>query len=61
MTPVYLFDDEDFVVKIKGVNKKGKFDTQNYYVSKVAYDTLNIGDRFFATINCYLKDKQIGE
>ena len=61
ITPVYLFDDEDFGLKIKGVNKRGKLNTQNYYVSKVAFDTLYVGDRFSATKDFYKKDKQIGE
>ena len=30
MMPTYVFDDEDFVVKIEGVNKNGVVKTQNY-------------------------------
>ena len=56
MAPMYLFDDEDFIVKVEGVNKRGKFKTQNYYINKIAYDTLFVGDWFCATKDCYTKD-----
>lgn len=61
MAPVYIHDDEDFVVKIEGFNKQGNLKSQNYYVNQVAYDTLCIGDWFCVTNDCFTKDKKIGE
>jgi hypothetical protein len=56
-TPMYINDDEDFVIKVEGFNKRGKFKEQNYYITKCAYDTLQVGDWFCATEDCYTKDK----
>lgn len=45
MIPMYLYDDEDFIVQIKNYDGK-KEKTRTLYLTKEVYDKTNIGDWF---------------
>ena len=53
--PVYMYDDEDYRITIRGVvGKKGKYETEyeevteTYYLYKGDFDKINVGDYFIA-------------
>jgi len=42
--PYIVYDNEDWCIRVKGIGTKGDSLTQKFYVSKAAYDTLNVGN-----------------
>ncbi len=45
--PMFIHDDEDYVIKIKKFNQeKGKFDSKTLYLERPIFDSLEIGDYF---------------
>ena len=43
MTPHYIYDGEDFCIKVKGINKKGDEVIKKFYIEKESYDSLKVG------------------
>lgn len=46
MIPIWMFDDEDYIIKIAAANKDGKTVYVNYYVDKFTYGRAEIGEWF---------------
>ena len=44
--PIIHFDDEDWVVTIRGENEDGKLVTQEFFVSQVVYDAVSVGSYY---------------
>lgn len=55
--PTVIYDDEDWVITIDGINRKGDMKSKSYYVTQCLYDTVSIGDYFCKTDDCQAKDK----
>lgn len=55
--PTIIHDDEDWVITIEGMNKRGDIKSKSYYVPQFLYDTVSIGDYFCKTNGCQKKDK----
>ena len=43
MLPYYIYDGEDFCIKVKGINNKGDEVIKNFYIAKESYDSLSVG------------------
>lgn len=43
MIPYVIYDNEDFIIKVKGYDNEGKYREENFYISKIEYDKLNVG------------------
>lgn len=55
--PTVFYDDEDWVITIDGMNRRGDMKSKSYYVPQCLYDTISIGDNFCKTDGCQTKDK----
>ena len=45
MQQYWIFDDEDFVLTIRGHDEDGEIVTENWYVTKAEYEKTAIGDK----------------
>lgn len=57
--PYLIHDNEDFVIKIKGVNKRGKVRYSTLYINKDQLDTLMIGDYLCIDKDCLSDNNNI--
>ena len=55
MIPYYLHDNEDWCIEVTGVGTKGDTITRTYYVDKLTYDTLSVGE-FICVDGCCDED-----
>lgn len=44
MIPYNIHDNEDYCIKVTGIGVKGDTITRTYYVDKMAFDTLSVGE-----------------
>jgi hypothetical protein len=44
MIPYYIYDNEDWCIKVTGIGTKGDTITRTFYVDKITYDTLSVGN-----------------
>lgn len=57
--PMWMYDDQDYVIKIKHYNtKKDKMKTRSVYVTPETYNCFNEGDYFAVGDNC-IEDQDI--
>lgn len=56
LIPYFIYDNEDWCIKVNGVTEKGDTVNRTYYVSPEAYDTLNVGKFICIDGNCNEKD-----
>lgn len=61
LIPMYCYDDEDFVIKIRKYNEeKQKYNTKTLYLNKETYDRIKIGDYFcYNGRNAKIEDKLV--
>lgn len=52
LIPMYMRDDEDFILSIAGLNADGEMDTACYYIMPDQYKEINVGDEI---LTCELK------
>lgn len=56
VVPVVIYDDEDYIIMVKGEKPNGKEVVKHYYTSNHLYDSLTIGDNICLTEECRKKD-----
>jgi len=57
MTPMYVYDDEDYVIHIHKFNEETQeFDTNTFYTDNVTYNQINVGDWFVYDEELYTAD-----
>lgn len=56
MIPYYIYDGEDYCIKIKGINKKGKEKIKTIYVRGEHWQKLDKGQCFRIDGDCSEKD-----
>jgi hypothetical protein len=49
IVPYYIYDDEDWVLTVTGTLENGKQRTEDWYISRSAYESLEIGDEVCTT------------
>lgn len=49
------YDDEDFVIVVKGINGKDTI-TENFYIDETNWDCMNVGNIFNDSIPCTRED-----
>jgi NADPH-dependent 2,4-dienoyl-CoA reductase/sulfur reductase-like enzyme len=52
MIPYYIYDGEDYCIKIKGIDKKGKERTKTLYVRRERWQDLDKGQYFCIDGDC---------
>ena len=56
-----FYDGEDFCVKVKGLNKRGRELIKVFYLPAECWDSVYIGQHFCVTKNCFTYDFTCGE
>jgi hypothetical protein len=60
MVPMWIHDDEDFVIQITAYNeKKEKFQTKTLYLTEELYNSIFVGDYFVQCVGCDDNDPDI--
>lgn len=54
-----MYDDEDYIIEIKGLDKHGDTNTRSVYVDAQRFDTVNLGDYFCIDGNCETEDQAV--
>ena len=57
MQQYWVYDDEDFCVKIEGLNKKGKVKKKTLYLDSATWKTLDVGQTISIEDDSWTKDE----
>lgn len=53
----WVYDDEDFCVKIEGLNQKGKIKKKTLYLDKKMWETVDVGQNIIINDKNWTKDE----
>lgn len=57
MIPYTIYDGEDFCIRVRGLNKKGKEVEKTYYLDRYNWEKLSEGDSICIDGNCFEEDQ----
>ncbi|MBU0667059.1 MAG: hypothetical protein ABIC91_01015 [Nanoarchaeota archaeon] len=51
IVPMYMYDDEDFIIKIRNYDEKGKEKSKTIYLTREQYERINVEDWYIINQN----------